>query len=60
LWEGPREPLKILSVERIDADHVIVKYNFMRPGGSTCAGEAKVNTIFQNGKTFIRGITSNC
>jgi hypothetical protein len=55
-----REPLKILSVERIDADHVGVKYSFVRPGGSTCAGEAKVNTIFQNGKTFIKGVASNC
>jgi hypothetical protein len=55
-----REPLKILSVERIDADHVDVKYSFVRPGGSTCAGEAKVNTIFQNGRTFIKGIASNC
>jgi Caspase domain len=59
-YSSLREPLKILSVERIDADHVGVKYSFVRPGGSTCAGEAKVNTIFQNGKTFIKGIASNC
>jgi uncharacterized caspase-like protein len=55
-----REPLKILSVERIDTDHVSVKYSFARPSGSTCAGEAKVNTIFQNGSTFIKGIAANC
>jgi hypothetical protein len=55
-----REPLKILSVERIDADHVSVKYSFVRPGGTTCAGDAKVNTVFQNGMTFIKGIASNC
>jgi hypothetical protein len=55
-----REPLKILSVERVDADHVRVKYSFTRPSGSACAGDAKVNTIFQNGRTFIKGIAANC
>jgi len=55
-----REPLKILSVERIDADHVGVKYSFVRPGGSACAGDAKVNTVFQSGNTFIKGIAANC
>jgi uncharacterized caspase-like protein len=55
-----REPLKILSVERIDTDHVSVKYSFARPGGGAFAGDAKVNTIFQNGRTFIKGIAANC
>ena len=59
-YSSLREPLKILSVERIDADHVGVKYSFIRPSGSACAGDAKVNTTFQNGKTFIKGIAANC
>jgi hypothetical protein len=59
-YSSLREPLKILSVERIDTDHVSVKYSFTRPGGSACAGDAKVNTVFQNGRTFIRGIAANC
>ncbi len=59
-YSSLREPLKILSVEPIDADHVGVKYSFTRPSGSACAGDAKVNTIFQNGKTYIKGIAANC
>jgi hypothetical protein len=55
-----REPLKILSVERVDTDHVRVRYSFLRPSGTACAGDAKVNTIFQNGRTFIKGIAANC
>jgi hypothetical protein len=59
-YSSLREPLKILSVARIDADHVGVGYSFTRPSGSACAGDAKVNTIFQNGRTLIKGITANC
>jgi hypothetical protein len=59
-YSSLREPLKILSVERIDTDHVSVRYSFTRPSGSACAGHAKVNTIFQNGGTFIKGIAANC
>jgi hypothetical protein len=59
-YSSLREPLKILSVERIDTDHVSVRYSFTRPSGSTCAGDAKVNTIFQDGRTFIKGISANC
>lgn len=59
-YSSLREPLKIQGVERIDTDHVGVKYSFVRPSGSACAGEAKVSTIFQNGKTFIKGIAANC
>ncbi len=55
-----REPLKILSIERIDADHVSVRYSFTRRSGSVCVGDAKVNTAFQNGRTFIKGIAANC
>lgn len=59
-YSSLREPLKVISIERIDADHVGVKYRFVRPGGGACAGDAKVNTIFQNGKTFIKSIAANC
>ena len=59
-YSSLREPLKILSVERIDTDHVGIKYSFTRPSGSACAGDAKVNTVFLNGKTFIKGIAANC
>jgi hypothetical protein len=59
-YSSLREPLKILGVERTDADHVSVKYSFMRPSGSACAGDAKVNTIFRNGVTLIKSIAANC
>ena len=59
-YSGLREPLRILSIERIDTDHVGVKYSFTRPSGSSCAGAARVNTTFRNGRTFIKGIAANC
>lgn len=59
-YSSLREPLRILNVERIDTDHVGVKYSFVRPSGSACAGDAKVSTVFQNGRTFIKSIAANC
>jgi hypothetical protein len=59
-YSSLREPLKILSIERISSDFAEVKYKFVRPNGSVCYGTAKVNTIFSNGKTLIQGISANC
>jgi Caspase domain len=59
-YAGLREPLKILSVDRAGDDLVNVKYRFTRPNGSACLGDAKVTTVFANGKTLIKGIAANC
>ena len=59
-YSSLREPLKILSIERSSNDFVSVKYRFTRANGSSCIGEAKVNTIYTNGRTMIQGISANC
>jgi uncharacterized caspase-like protein len=55
-----REPLTIQSVERAGNDLVSVKYRFMRPDGSVCRGDAKVNTTFEGGRTLIKAIAASC
>ena len=55
-----REPLKIVSIERTSNDFVNVKYKYTKYNGTVCLGDAKVNTIFSDGKTMIQGISANC
>ena len=59
-YSGLREPLRVLSIERVNNDTVGVKYRFVRSNGTACVGDAKVNTILLEGKTLIMGISANC
>jgi hypothetical protein len=52
--------MRILSIERASNDFVSVRYRFTRPNGSVCLADARVNTIYTNGKTYIQGISANC
>jgi hypothetical protein len=55
-----REPLRLLSVRRLDRDLVLVGYRYVHANGKVCNTTSKVTTTYTFGKTLIQGIKANC
>ncbi len=59
-YSSLRDPLRVSSIDRVNDNVVHVRYRFTRPNGTSCIGDATVQTILMDGRAMIQKISSNC
>ena len=55
-YSSLRAPLRIARLYPLDDHTIMVRYNFVAPGGARCEGAARVTTIVRGGEVLVQNV----